>query len=163
MEIQKTRIGLSYDVSKRSYATSFNKQMRYLYTSRSQRTALDVTGEPGCAVRGSDARASRRHEPEFSRAEPRHEQAVCPLLHRGGWRHQVHHPQAVPKPQAHRIRGARRWIGRGESLVPSNFFFWSHLKSLVFETQRAKMEDHTTVIVVSSVGIASLPDLFERV
>ena len=29
---------------------------------------------------------------------------VLALLHRRGGRHEVHHPEAVPEPQAHRIR-----------------------------------------------------------
>ncbi|GFU48996.1 uncharacterized protein TNCV_2332901 [Trichonephila clavipes] len=71
-----------------------------------------------------------------------------------------------------RDNSSRRWIGRGgpiarpphsPSLNPFDFFFWGHLKALVYETLVAIVEDLTTRIVVTSADIASTPDLFERI
>ncbi|GFX17010.1 hypothetical protein TNCV_2519861 [Trichonephila clavipes] len=52
-----------------------------------------------------------------------------------------------------------RWIGRGvpialpprfPDLNPLDFFFWSHLKSLEYETLVVTMEDLTAWIIVTS-------------
>ncbi|GFX83232.1 uncharacterized protein TNCV_4988261 [Trichonephila clavipes] len=55
-----------------------------------------------------------------------------------------------------------KWIGRGgpiawtprfPNLNPLHFFFWGYLKSLVYETTVASMEDITARIVVASAEI----------
>lgn len=65
-----------------------------------------------------------------------------------------------------------RWIGRGgpvawpprsPDLNPLDFFFWGHLKSLVYQTPVDTLEDLTARIVVASADIASTPGMFERV
>ncbi|GFS94236.1 uncharacterized protein TNCV_2013261 [Trichonephila clavipes] len=65
-----------------------------------------------------------------------------------------------------------RWNGRGGTIAwpscspglnPLNFFFWSHLKSLVHETLVATLEDLITWIVIASNDITSTPDLLDRI
>ncbi|GFU13507.1 hypothetical protein TNCV_938071 [Trichonephila clavipes] len=44
---------------------------------------------------------------------------------------------------------------------PAHFFFWGNLKSLMYESLMATVDDFTARIVVASVNIASTSDLFE--
>ncbi|GFY14038.1 uncharacterized protein TNCV_1296991 [Trichonephila clavipes] len=63
-----------------------------------------------------------------------------------------------------------RWIGHVGPIAwpahspfpnPFDFFFWCHLKSLVYVTAVATVEDLMARIVVASAHITSTPDLFE--
>ncbi|GBL93627.1 hypothetical protein AVEN_25625-1 [Araneus ventricosus] len=65
-----------------------------------------------------------------------------------------------------------RWIGRGgpvawpplsPELNPLDFFFWGHLKSLVYQTPVDTLEDLAARIAVASANIANTPVMFERV
>lgn len=65
-----------------------------------------------------------------------------------------------------------RWIRHGEpvfwppqspELNSLDFFFWSHLKSLVYKKPMDKLEDLTPWIIVASEDIASNPGMFEHI
>lgn len=65
-----------------------------------------------------------------------------------------------------------RWIGRGgpvawpprsPDLNPLDFFFWGHMKSLVYETPVDSAEDLVARIVVAADHINTTPGIFERV
>ncbi|GFT15159.1 uncharacterized protein TNCV_3142051 [Trichonephila clavipes] len=52
---------------------------------------------------------------------------------------------------------------RSPDLNPLDFFFWSHLQSLVYETTVTTAEDLTSRVTSTSAEIASTPNLFECV
>ncbi|GFU40549.1 hypothetical protein TNCV_3229521 [Trichonephila clavipes] len=60
-----------------------------------------------------------------------------------------------------------RWTSYLATMLPGphllDFLFWNHLKSLVYETPVATVEDFTYRIVVASADMGSTLDLFERV
>ncbi|GFU61892.1 hypothetical protein TNCV_1644651 [Trichonephila clavipes] len=57
--------------------------------------------------------------------------------------------------------GPVTWPPRAPTFNLLDFFFWGHLKSLVYETLVAT-KNLTELNVVSSADIAGSPDLFER-
>ncbi|GFT76601.1 uncharacterized protein TNCV_3678361 [Trichonephila clavipes] len=66
-------------------------------------------------------------------------------------------------PETHDGRGGPvAWPPYSPDLSSLNFFFWGHMKSLVYETPVATVEDLTSRIVVASTDIACPLDLFER-
>jgi hypothetical protein len=69
-------------------------------------------------------------------------------------------------------RFPHRWIGRGgpvswpprsPDLTPLDFFFWGHMKSLVYDTPVESEEELVARIAVASGDIAAMPGIFERV
>ena len=66
----------------------------------------------------------------------------------------------------------QRWIGRGTpvtrptrspDLNPLDFFFWEHMKSLIYQSPVDSAEDLVARIVVVAVKISATPGTFQRV
>ncbi|GBN22078.1 hypothetical protein AVEN_266119-1 [Araneus ventricosus] len=65
-----------------------------------------------------------------------------------------------------------RWIGRGRSVTlsprsldlnPLDFFFWGHMKYLVFETPVDSVEDLVTRIILAADKVNTPPGNLDRV
>ncbi|GFW41503.1 uncharacterized protein TNCV_465911 [Trichonephila clavipes] len=61
------------------------------------------------------------------------------------------------------LDGPVDWLPSSPDLNPLDFFFWCHLKSLVYETPVITVVNLKARIDVASADIANTPGLFERV
>ncbi|GBM45707.1 hypothetical protein AVEN_14150-1 [Araneus ventricosus] len=59
--------------------------------------------------------------------------------------------------------GPVAWPPRSPDLNPLDFFFWEHMKSLVYETPVNSAEDLVARIVVAADKINTTPGIFDRV
>ncbi|GFV72448.1 uncharacterized protein TNCV_546381 [Trichonephila clavipes] len=59
--------------------------------------------------------------------------------------------------------GPVAWTPRSSNLNLLKFFFFSHQKSLAYQTPMAAVDDPTTRIIVASADNADTPDCFESV
>lgn len=59
--------------------------------------------------------------------------------------------------------GPVAWPARSPDLTPIDFFFWGHLKSVVYETPVETDEELIARIMAASDAISTLPGVFERV
>ncbi|GBM72035.1 hypothetical protein AVEN_89792-1 [Araneus ventricosus] len=59
--------------------------------------------------------------------------------------------------------GTVAWPPRSSDLNPLDFFFWGHMKSLVYQTPVDSAEDLVARIVVAADKINTTPGIFERV
>lgn len=105
--------------------------------------------------------------PSLLRAVPSITQTQMWFMHDGAPAHitaNVRHFLDARYPQRWIGRGGPvKWPARSPDLNPLDFFFWGHMKSLIYESPVNSAEDLVARIVVAADKINATPGVFERV